>query len=244
MSPRFWREQQQRLFILNRRPYRETSLLIEAFTQQHGKLALISKGGRGPKSKTAGLLQPFVPLEANWQGKSDILTLTDIERSPTAQVALSGKSMYCGFYMNELLSHFLHRHDAHPQLFAEYVLALERLSQLDSAMDLILRQFELKLLQEVGYGLVLDRDSGGKNAIHPEAIYVYLPEQGAIRTTAHDQNGVSINGQTLLNLAQNLPGSADERQQAKRLMRFLIDHHLNGKLLKSRDLFGTSTISS
>ena len=66
MSNGIWRESDQKLFILNRRSYRESSLLIDAFSEQHGKLALVAKGGRGPKSKTAGVLQPFVPLRASY----------------------------------------------------------------------------------------------------------------------------------------------------------------------------------
>lgn len=238
MSNGIWRESDQKLFILNRRSYRESSLLIDAFSEQHGKLALVAKGGRGPKSKTAGVLQPFVPLRASWQGRTELLTLTSVEREPGEAKPLTGKRLYCGFYLNELLTHLLHRHDPHPHLFASYQSTLAQLAQESESMDGALRRFELVLLRGIGYGPVLDRDVASELAIDPQQSYLYRPDSGPVLSSQPVPGCAWVRGQALLNLRDGLPGTREERQDAKRLMRCLIDYHLNGKLLKSRELFG------
>lgn len=236
-----WRESQQKLYILNRRPYRETSLLIEALTQHHGRVGFIAKGARGPKSPKAGLLQPFLPLNCNWQGRGDLATLTQIERDEMVVPALQGRSLYCGFYLNELLTLLLHRHDPHPKLFEKYEQTLLLLTTADKDVDWPLRQFELTLLSEIGYGLNAAEAEFGGAEVDPNESYAYLPETGLVRVTSGASPEGVIQGQTLLNLFHDQPGTATQRYEAKRFMRGLIDHHLNGKLLKSRELFGEFT---
>ena len=228
----------QNAFIIHGRSYRETSLLLEVFSQDYGKVSLIAKGIRKNKSKLAGILQPFNLLRLSWSGRSELQTL--IEAEPVLpSIQLQGKALYCGFYLNELIDLFLHRHDPHPDLFTYYSAALLELAE-NTDVEKILRCFELALLDEAGYGLQLDHDPQSGCRIEPESTYTYAIGQGPIRSKS---THTSIHGDTLIALHNRKLESSRALVESKRLMRSIIDFYLNGTVLKSRSLFSSKKAS-
>ncbi|MEY3882498.1 MAG: repair protein RecO [Pseudomonadota bacterium] len=109
----------QPAFILQQRKFRETSLIIDVLTRDFGRITILAKGVRKAKSKTAGLLQPFMPLSLSYFGKTELKTLTTVEISKSFE-HLQGLALYCGFYVNELITCFLHKYDPHPEVFELY----------------------------------------------------------------------------------------------------------------------------
>jgi len=146
-----------------------------------------------------------------------------------------GDRMFCAFYVNELLMRLLHRHDAHEGLFVSYIEALENLSG-SGDWEPALRIFEKRLLAELGYALVLDRDVSGA-PVEAGNHYRYLPELGPERADANDDHGILVSGTTLIALQRESFPEGDDLRGAKRLMRMMLGLHLNGKPLHSRRLF-------
>ena len=188
------------------------------------------------RSKFNGLLQPFGLLMLSWSGKGDLMTLTDAEQ-PQAALDINGSQLISGFYLNELLTRLLQRHDPHQILFDIYHETLCILVK-DEHLEAVLRRFEFYLLQETGYGLVLDHDVETGEAIQTEACYCYYIERGPVKIdkTSDQQQGVLINGQTLLAIKDGSLVEALHLKQAKQLMRAVIAHQLGDKPLRSREL--------
>ena len=219
-------------FVLSLKPYRETSLLIEILSREHGKVALVAKGARGRRARWAGLLQPFNLLSLSWTGRSDLQTLMGVEwLGPVLQ--FDATRLYCGLYLNELVSRFLHRHDPYPHLFSSYAQSLKALVG-EMNIERTLRLFELTLLNEVGYGLQLEYEAKGGKNIEPNKHYAYLLEQGPVEAAVSNE---TISGATLIGLRQKNLENDDVLAEAKRLLRQVIAHHLGGKSLQSRALF-------
>lgn len=227
----------QPAYVLHTYPFRETSLIVEAFSRDFGRLALLARGARRPRSAIRGLLMAFQPLELSWAGKGEVLTLMKAEWQG-GQPLLKGQALFCGYYLNELLVHLLPREDPHERLFGRYGEMLGslggdpegRVSEPD------LRRFEKSLLQELGYGLTLDRDSEGR-AVEPDALYSYQIEQGPVRHGAGGQGGQAVKGQTLLDLAAENFVDSRTRIEAKQLMRSLMAYYLDGAELETRKIF-------
>ena len=226
---------QQAAFILKSQTFNETSSIYQVFTQQFGILSLISKGSKASKSKVGSSLQAFNALSLSWRGKAELKTITSVEQSEYIQ-QLTGNALFCGFYINELLLNFLHKHDPHPELFGEYNVILKQLAT-NNNIEANLRQFEKKLLNAIGYAVLLDYDAVTEQAISADMHYHYRPQQGATITALSEQVNV-YSGNMLINLNNNQLSDKNELRQAKRLMRSLIDYHLGGKIIKSRELFG------
>ena len=216
----------QPAYILGQRKYRETSLIIDALTQDFGRISLLAKGVRKTKSKTAGLLQAIQPLKISYFGKSDLKTLSHVEVSGEFD-NLKGIALYCGFYVNELITCFLHKYDPHPDVFICYKKCLAKLIS-DSNIEASLRIFELDLIEATGYGLTLDYDANS-NKIDLFSNYHFDVEQGAI--PAPDGQ---VSGKTLLALKAKQLLEPQTLLEAKLIMRKVIATYLNGKPLKSR----------
>jgi DNA repair protein RecO (recombination protein O) len=221
----------QDAYLLHRRHCRETSLLLDVFSREHGLLGLIAKGVLRSKSKGSNL-QLFTPLQLSWSGKAARSTLTDAELTANPR-NLAGDALFCGFYLNELLLRLLPAHDPHPRLFDYYQQTLERLEQAEN-LEETLRFFELALLEEIGYGLTLEQEVETGSAIHPSQAYIYHLEHGPV---ASEPGTGCITGACLLGLRTGNLNTPALRLEAKRLMRRVLHHHLGGKPLKSRDLF-------
>jgi len=233
------REQQQSAFILHQRNYSETSLLLEVYTRRHGRLGLIAKGARRPGNKSRGALKAFQPLLIGWSGRGELMVLTGAEPDG-AGIELAGRTLYCGFYLNELLMRLLHRHDPHEALYDRYRAALEGL-QTRPAHEVVLRIFEKHLLSELGYGLLLERDSAERQPIDPAAFYDYVPERGPVRVRHPELTGrvqgVRLRGSSLLALAAERLEDGTALREVKALMRAALAPHLGDKPLHSRRLF-------
>ena len=219
----------QTAFVLHTRKYRETSLLVDVFTCDYGVITMVAKGVRKKNSKWAGVLQCFQPLELSFTGRSELKTLTGATLLSQG-VTLTGMRLYCGFYLNELLSFFLQKQDAHPDLFDDYRQCLVQLASA-SSVESVLRIFELTLLENLGYGLQLEHDSVTEQPIDPDKHYEYVREKGPVQTA-----GQGFSGKSLIALRKKILSDEQVRKEAKQLMRQLIDFHLQGRELKSRVL--------
>jgi DNA repair protein RecO (recombination protein O) len=220
-------------FVLHRRRYRDSSLLLELFSQSRGRVAVIAKGALSGRRNRAGLLQPFVPLLADWRGRGEIQTLTTVEQAGST-IGLRGRSLYCGFYLNELLVRLSHRDDPQVQLFASYGKTLEDLAA-GADLDGCLRRYEMDLLTALGLAPELAFSSATAQPVQAECRYRVDPVGGPLPSGAEDRQAVS--GGTLLGLASGAELSDTERREARRLLRGILAHHLGGRPLKSRELF-------
>jgi len=227
----------QPAFVLHTYPFRETSLIVEAFTRDYGRMALLARGARRPRAAIRGLLMAFQPLEIGWAGKGEVLTLMKAEWQG-GQPLLSGQALFCGYYLNELLMHLLPREDAHERLFAGYTEMLRRLGADSSGLvhEADLRGFEKILLQELGYGLSLQTDSEGR-AVEAEGWYSYRIEEGPVRIPGPRHGPNAISGKALLAMAADDFSDPRSRQEAKQLMRTLMAYYLSGKELETRKIF-------
>ncbi|MBY4676789.1 DNA repair protein RecO [Marinobacterium arenosum] len=225
-----YRMEGQAAYVLHSRPYRDTSLLVDFFTLEHGKCSAVVQGARRPNSRLRATIQPFVPLQIGWRGRQDLKTMSGAE--PVGQMLfLTGSALICGLYVNELLERVLQPFEPHPKLFVYYQYVL---TELAAAQDIegALRTFEHRLLGEMGYGLDLDR-------IDPAGHYRYRAGQGLVPLGRPPQKPdmYYFTGNQLQAIGQDHYASAEVRRAAKRLMRLAIEQLLGDKPLRSRELF-------
>ena len=224
-------------FILHTIPYRETSLLVDIFTLNHGRLRCVAKGFRKPNKKgIAKTLFPYTEHHFQWQGRGELKTL--IQADPIqAPAFLKQESLFVGLYINELLYKLLHQNDPHPSLYRFYHQFMSHLSTsgLDQAE---LRRFEMLLLEELGYGLVLDAEADSGQAVSAEHLYYYIPDQGlkVLQDQAADNPHVLL-GADIMALAKGEFEQQSVRRTAKQLTRQVINFYLDGKALNSRELY-------
>lgn len=227
----------QPAFILHHRPYRETSVLLDVFTRDYGRIALIARGVRKQRSETRSLLQPFQPLFISWQGRTELMTLQNVEPAGIP-VSLRGECLLSGFYLNELLVRLLHKQDPHPQLYTIYH---ETLLELRGAelQQKYLRLFEKKLLDELGYGLQLQ----GQTFL-ADRLYRFYPEQGfeLYQGSEHKPEGTLFLGKSLMALAMGELDNEDSLREIKQLMRIALGILLGPEPLQSRKLFTGVTL--
>lgn len=225
------RVQQQPAYILHHRPFRDTSQILDVLTRDHGKVAVVARGSRGSKSRLAGILRPFLPLRVSWVAKSDLGTLTGAEVAGVP-AGLRGDALLSAYYVNELMLHFLHRHDPQPEIYELYAEVIPLLCSATN-MAACLRSFELELLGLLGYAVSLDHEAGTQNDIQPERNYEYRVEQGPVPVD-RSEGPLVFDGSSLLAIGAGQFGDADVLRAANRLLRDVITHHLGGKELKSR----------
>ena len=236
MAVTIHRQDNQPVFVLHTYPFKETSLGVELFSREFGRVAAVAKGARRPRSAMRGMLQAFQPLQATWSGKAELKNLHSMEWG-SGLLLLRGEALMCGFYLNELLLRLLPREDGHDALFDYYGQTLRILAQEQVPPAITLRRFELKLLQELGYAVPLQHDIDG-NAVQIGQAYSYAAEHGAMCTSGHasQANGVQLAGKTLLDMAQDDYSDTLTQQQSKQLMRLLLAHYLGDKPLHTRQL--------
>ena len=225
------RVQQQPAFILHHRPFRDSSQILDILSRDQGKLALVARGSRGARSRLKGVLRPFMPLDLSWVQKSDLGTLTGAEVRG-APLSLTGDALLCGYYINELIICFLHRHDPQPEVFDLYA---HTLTALGSAANVAvcLREFELELLRQVGYALNLVVDAVTHEAIDESRHYEYRMEQGPVSVGRTD-GPLVFPGELLAAIERREFQRPEVLRAASRLLREVIDFHLGGKTLKTR----------
>ena len=232
----------QAAWVLHLHPYSETSLVVDVFTRDHGRVPLLARGARRPRSAMRGMLMSFQPLELGWFGGGEVKTLAKVEWLGGMPL-LGGRCLLLGYYLNELLLKMLPREDAHAALFDAYAAALQALAE-GAADAPELRRFEKTLLKELGYGLTLDVDVESGRPVVPDAHYAFLLERGPVARSgvgagdsAIDDQGSALSGKTLLDMAADDYSDPRTRMESRRLMRLLISHHLGGKSLQSRRVF-------
>ena len=237
------RQDNQAVIVLHTYPFKETSLVVELFSKQFGRIAAVAKGARRPRSAMRGMLQSFQLLSGAWSGKNELKNLHSLDWS-AGLTLLRGEALMCGFYMNELLLRLLPREDAHEALFEYYtntINVLSNIQALDNGAELAstLRRFELKLLQEMGYAVPLQQDENGA-AIEADKNYRYEAEYGACALNGSkigtQKNGVQLSGKTMLDMARDDYNDVQTQSQSKQLMRYLLAHYLGDKPLHTRQL--------
>jgi DNA repair protein RecO (recombination protein O) len=224
----------QAAFVLHSYPFRETSLIVETYSRDHGRIAMVARGARRPRSSLRGVLLSFQPLLLSWSGKRELRTLTRAEWQG-GYAPLRGQSLICGFYLNELLLKLLPRDDPHEELYAVYEGALAALGE-GADQFALLRRFELALLRELGYAVILDRDVERDEPVARERSYAYIVERGPVVARSASGIGVELSGQTLIDMQSGQFTNAVTQQQSKALMRALINHHLGNQVLHTRQL--------
>lgn len=234
-------------YVLHSYPYRESSLILQAWTERHGRLGLVAKGARRPRSANRSLLVPFQPLSISWFGRGELRTLRSAE-SAGPGLPLAGAALLGAFYLNELLLKLTHRDDPHEALFAAYDEAVSELRVLSrsgshpalaAAIEPVLRRFEMRLLRELGYALELAREADTHAPIAAEREYWYVVERGAVVAEAGGEarpNAVRLRGLTLQHLERGELQDPLTCAQAKQLMRLIINHFLDGEELATRAL--------
>jgi DNA repair protein RecO (recombination protein O) len=231
-------------FILHTIPYRETSLLVDIFTQNYGRLRCVAKGFRKPNKKgIAKTLFPYTEHHFQWQGRGELKTL--IKADPVqAPVFLQQESLFIGLYINELLYKLLHQNDPHRSLYDFYQQLMTTLSSLVLEQP-VLRHFEMQLLEELGYGLVLDTEAETGEAVTPEHLYYYIPDQGLkLLQDQTTNNADTFSGADIIALSQGEFEQQSVLRAAKQLTRQVINFYLDGKQLNSRELYRQHLLNS
>jgi len=219
-------------YVLHTYPYKETSLIVETFTRRFGRVALLARGARRPRSAMRGVLLSFHPLRLSWSGSADLANLRDAEWAGGIPL-LGGRGLMCGFYVNELLLKLLPRDDPHESLFDVYAGALAGLASQE--VSAVLRDFEKRLLAELGYAPLLETDSAS-HPIDPERMYNYEPDRGPVPANGSRGGQVVVSGRTLLDVAAGDYARAETRDEARALMRALIGERLHGQSLHTRSI--------
>ena len=223
-------------FVLHAYPYKETSLIVEAFTERLGRVAMVAKGAKRPRSELRGMLQAFQPLVLSWAGTGELKTLAKAEWRGGLPLP-GGAALLCGFYLNELLLKLLAREDPHAALWHDYAAALRALTAdtAPSAQAATLRRFELRLLVELGYALTLTHDVASGAAIEADERYHYAFDRGPQLLAAEPRAAWPVvRGATLIALASGRYPDSEVAAEARRLMRGVLDHYLEERRIFSR----------
>lgn len=233
------RVEQEPGYVLHSYAYKETSLIVEVFSRRWGRIGLLARGARRPRSAMRGLLLGFYPLRLSWSGSTELATLTAVEWAG-GRPALAGIALMCGFYLNELLLRLVPREDPHELLFDAYEAGLVRLGEGEPPAA-VLRTFERRLLAELGYAPLLEREADSGLPVDPRRSYRYEPELGPVPFNGSagrsQPAGVCVvSGQTLLDVARDDYGRSQTREEARALMRTLIAERLPGQMLHTRNV--------
>lgn len=222
-------------YILHQRPYRETSLILEVFSRDHGKLSLVARGAKRGNFNQRSLMQTNQKLNIAWIIRGEMGTLTAIE-ADGINYNLKGRILIAAYYLNELIMRLLHRHEPHQELFDAYDTALKQLAQKLNEQS-VLRIFEKRLLDFLGYGLVLDHDVVSGEPIEQDKLYYYRIDSGPASIPSEKHENIKISGATLAALAHESINEEHQLIEAKQLTRLSLHSHLGSRPLASRELF-------
>lgn len=224
------RIEQQPAYILHARPYRETSLLLECLTLDHGRLGAVARGVRREKGRLQrAQLEPFQRLTIDFLQRGELATLTGVEPAAPPR-RLLGDAGIAGLYVNELVVRLTARQDPQPELFAAYAQTMDRLAAAEP-LAWTLRRFERDLLAALGYALVLDTEADGETPLRAQASYRYQAEQGAV--PARSGQAGCVRGADLLALATDESPDVNGLRALRAMMRELIRFHLGGGELRA-----------
>jgi DNA repair protein RecO (recombination protein O) len=231
----------QLAYVLMSQPWKETSLLVEILTRDYGRLSLIARSARRPKSVLRGVLMPFAPLEIAWFGKNELRTLHSAEWC-YGIVQLTNIFLWSGFYINELVLRLTARDDPMPEFFDIYDKTMRAFAS-QYELSTTLRHFELSLLQLFGYSLTLDQDVNGERVV-PENYYLCKPKTLPQIVTTYSPNDLVSDGAVLLAISKRDFSSDKACRFARRLTKKWIESLLpNGKLSVREILSGVGMIN-
>ena len=224
-------------FVLHTMPYRETSLLVDLLTVHHGRIRCVAKGYRKPNKKgISRALFPYTEHHFSWQGRGDLKTLTQAD-AIHAPVFLGNACLFTGLYVNELFYRLLHEHDPHEYLFQQYKKFIDQLS-LGRPEEQQLRDLEMCLLEELGYGLVLDVDAVDGYTLMSDKLYNYIPDQGLVACLNQSKIAPGVyQGSDIMAFTAREFDQVSVTRMAKQLLRSVIDFYLGGQKLHSRELY-------
>ena len=222
-------------FVLHARAWRETSLLVEVLSREHGRVGLVARGVQGPKKHLLrAALQPLQHIRFDGVQRGELAQLQGAEAIDEAP-RLQGEAMLAGFYLNELMLRLAPRHDGAGLLYAIYGETRARLALVDLSLAWTLRRFERDLIEALGVGFAWDADGDGRD-IDPAARYVLDAEHGPRRLLGDVGRSETATGRALLELAADREPCAEDMPGLRRAMRALLLHHLGGRGLKSWEL--------
>lgn len=219
-------------WVLHHYPYRDSSLLLEVFSREHGRIGLVARGARSARSRWHSELQILRPLLLSWSMRGELGTLTGVDTRGMVNV-LPGRQVLCGCYLNELLLRLLTRHDPHPELFAAYEQAV---LMLQAGEEQALRLFEKQLLQQLGYGLLLDHEADSGEPVDPDSLYEYRLEKGPVKCAQPGGEGIFLRGGSLLALYNDDLAEPQACREVKQLMRAALGLYLGSRPLRSREV--------
>jgi DNA repair protein RecO (recombination protein O) len=216
-------------YVLHTRPFRDTSLMIDAWTREQGRLTLFARGARGAKSRLAGCLQPFQLLLLSFSGRGDAAQLTGVEREVNNDSMMPAGALMPAYYLNELVLKLTLRQDPQPPLFDAYRTALRGLAETREP-SVPLRQFELELLAILGFGIEFRCSQPIDAPLRPDEYYRFRPGEGFSRS----QSEQDLPGEPLLQLATGDWSRPAALQVANKVLRAAIEHCLEGRELRTR----------
>ncbi len=222
-------------YILHRRDYSESSLILEIFSREYGRINLVAKGAKRNKKRQGISHNLYQKYQISWVSKSELGTLTDIELHSSPE-SLKPASMMAGFYMNEILLRLLHKHEPHPEIFDSYDASISSLKN-EMSEQIVLRYYEKTLLQSLGYGVIFDREVETGDILNAENNYYYKLNLGPSIDFNKDDTGISVSGKTLLELDSESLNDTKNINEAKLLLRAILNQHLGDKPLASRELY-------
>ncbi len=227
----------QPAYILHSRDFRDTSAILDVLTPEYGRISLLAKGVKQPNSTRRAILQPFRSLLISWQGRGDLSVLTNVEEIGKP-ILLSDSYLACGYYLSELVQRLLSKSEQNMEMFANYDMSIRNLER-KTNVEPLLRIFEIKALRALGLIPDFAHCVDENRAIEATQMYKYSPERGVISLDGDDPNGATVNvtGYTLMAMEQLCFKEASVLTEAKKLMRFILFHHLGEKPLRSRELF-------
>lgn len=226
----------QRALVLHRWDYQETSLILDLFTEDKGRVRVLAKGAKRPKSPWRGLAQPFMPLLAEFQGRSDLKTLTLLEpQQTTEKLLLQGDKLYSGFYLNELIQRLVPAEAEAPELFESYFSALKNMTN-SARVEPALRQFEWQLLQHLGAAFDWHYDADTGDALSDFKWCYFIPDHGFV-TQARDNQQRAYAVADIQKLAAWDVDDENRLRLLKYIMRDALAVYLGDKPLRSRELF-------
>ncbi len=224
----------EKAFVLHRRLYRDTSLLLDLFTEKEGRVQVIARGARRPKSRWRALMHPFVPIQVSWKGNGSLLNLSAAEPDGIA-FHLMGTNLAAAFYLNEILVKVLPSHDCYKSVFHNYSYVIEKLDESDeSLISGLLRWFEQRLLIELGYGINLKHDVF-VDEINPKCWYCFDPERGLVPSDQQEPTNVFF-GEHLIAISNEDFSKKSVCHAARRLFQPMIVSLLHHKPIYSREL--------
>ncbi len=214
-------------FILRRREWRNSSLLLDLFTRDYGCIRVMARGARRNPAKTP--YQPFELLSLSWSGRQDLKTLTAID---SVALPIDEHNYLALLYVNELIGAVLPQQEANAEVFADYLGLLQEARFRIGEAEL--RGFELGLMQTLGYfpDIAVDADSG--LPIRQDGYYQFVISNGFVACLESARDAVS--GKTVLDWQRGEYQDAAVLRLAKSVLRATIDFNLHGKALKSRDV--------